>query len=185
MGINALDQCFTDCSAYFVARSLPEVLRWGRKELTKQTNQKPGGDRAGRIVFVPGDDAGKAGKIGMPKQIGSGFPRAIYGWAEQCTIHVWGHDGAAGRDDERAHYRVCVDLFECLMRAIRSSQCGEIEMGEVEWVVTPVENVFGCALKFPLIVHGQIQDARPTAVLATAQGIESAVFQQPNSSFPT
>jgi hypothetical protein len=184
MGINALDQCFTDCEAYFAARAWTDVLKWGRAELTKQTNVSPA-SRANRIVLVPGDDAGKAGKLGAPRAIGSGRPKAIYGWAEQATIHVWGRDPMAAKEDERAHYRIACDLFEKFLRAVRNSQCGMIEMGEPVWVTKPVELVFGAALTFPLIVHGQIQEAMPAVVRATAQGIDSSTFQQPNSSFET
>lgn len=173
MAITALDTCFTDCVAYFAARSRPEVLAWGRRALTFQTNAQATGDRAGRVVFVPGDDGGKAGVLTPPKEVG-GNPPAIFGWGELCTVHVWGRDGSAP-DDERMHYRVAFTLFERLCRAIRTSQCGRIEIGNPKWTITPVERVFGAELVFELTVHGQIQDAGGVVVNPTTPEMTSAM----------
>jgi hypothetical protein len=177
MAISALDTLFSDCQAYFQAKGRTEVLAWGRRALTHQTNQQPGADRAGRVTFVPGDDSGKAGVLTPPKEVG-GNQFAIFGWGELCTVHVWGRDSTAP-SDERAHYRVTFTLFERILRAMRTSQCGRIELGNPKWTVTPVELVFGAELVFELTVHGRIQESGAALVNDATPGIDSAM-QFPN-----
>ncbi len=163
--LSALDQLVIDMRAYFSARSRTEVIAWGRRALTKQTNQQAGTARAGRVVVVPGDDTGKLGKL-LPAKDPGHNPRCIYTFAEMGEVHVWGHDPAAP-DDELAHYRIAWALFERVLRAIRSSQCGRIELSDPKITVTPVERVFGCELVFLVTVAARVLDEPATVVRAT------------------
>lgn len=170
---SALDYLYESVRAYFGAAGRLEVLDWGRRALTKQINQAPAPARAGRVVFVPGDDTGKAGKLGAPRHPG-GYPRAIYSWNELATIHVWGHDPTAP-NDERAHYRVGWDLFELTLRALRDAQVGRILMSDPVWTIAPVERVFGCELTFSVTVDGKILDDSVAIVKPTTPDFTAAM----------
>lgn len=179
--ISALDHCFTEVKAYFAERDRADVIVWGRRELTKQTNQALTANRASRVCFVPGDDSGKAGELTMPERIGQAH-EAIFGWAELCTVHVWGRD-ASDPDNELAHYRVCFELFEFVLRAIRVSKAGNIGLSDPKWVTKPVERVFGAALQFSLRIRGQIRNAAPVLVRTTATQVD-AVLVTPSGDVP-
>lgn len=164
--ISALDKLFEDCRTAFGAAGRLEVLDWGRRALTKQTNQQAASaGRAGRVVFVPGDDTGKAGKLGPVRHPGQ-RPRSIARWDELAQVHVWGRDSISP-NDERANYRVVWNLFELVMRAIRESACGRVEHSDPLWTIEPVERVFGAELTFSVTVHGRVSDDSITVVKPT------------------
>ncbi|NUP05523.1 MAG: hypothetical protein HOW73_05635 [Polyangiaceae bacterium] len=171
--MSALDSLYTDVERFFRDKGLSEYLGWGRRELTKQINQKPG-TRAGRVIWIPGDDTGKTGELGAPK-FGKRIPRTVLSWRELATVHIWGRDATAP-NDERAHYRVARDLFEQVCRAIDGSSSGMVKYSNPTWNVdTPVERVFGCELTFEVTVDGRVCDAAPAVVNPTIPSFTSAM----------
>lgn len=163
--VSALDAIYEGVVGYFRALEVSEryEVRFGLNELGKQINQGSGRGRAGRVVFIPGDDAGKFGKIGAPKYLGT-RPRAIASFDELCRVHVWGRDGNADRTDERAHYRVTWDLFEHVLRALNTTAPGQYTAADPYRDVDPVEAVHGFAFAFLLTVPSRIVSEMPAVI---------------------
>lgn len=159
---SALEALYQDVQAYFAAR--PEIIRFGRAEVTQQANQAA--TRAQRVVFVPGDDTGKLGVLAHVREPSARAPRAIHRWDELATVHVWGRNATAPRNDEQAHYRACWDLFELVCRALRSSAAARYTLSEPRRVLGPVEASFGYALTFGLQVHGRVVESMPAIARA-------------------
>ena len=174
--VSAMDALFEDVATYFAALGRAEVLAWGGDELTKQINQSAA-TRAGRVVWVPGDDSGKFGKLRQATGL-SRRPRQIATFEELATVHIWARDPAASRGDERAHYRACWDLFELVLRAVRSSACGRVVLGDPEVVKEPVEQVFGFALVLPLSIVGGVVEEAPAVVRASVSWTSSQLDGQ-------
>jgi len=180
--VSALDALYMGVEQHFFDEGLSEVLEWGRRAITKQTNQQPG-TRAGRVLFVPGDDTGKAGAFAPPRLVGM-RPRTIAQWNEVATIRVWGFDPTAPRD-ERAHYRVVRELFEQVVRGLRKTLPGTYLLSDPAWTTEPVENVFGCELVARVTVEGRLLDARSTFVGVTSVDVDSVmVFQDGDEPAP-
>jgi len=131
-------ELFEDVKDYFALHGYGSSVVFGWREVSKQVNQGTG--RANRVVFVPGDDGGKAGKL-APAKIG-GRRRQIATYEELFQLRVWGHDPAAP-NDERAQYRATRALFDLVLNALRDSACGRYDVGDPKWTTTPVERLFG------------------------------------------
>lgn len=132
------------------------VVAFGKRELAKQGNQAPA--RGRRIVFVPGDSAGKAGTFAgaSTKARTPGLPgRVIETLHELVTIHVWGYDGTAP-NDELAQYQAAKALETWLVRALRASNIGLYSLGDPEWVANNIERNFGAVLVIELALQSTI-----------------------------
>jgi len=153
---SAVDHLYEAIAWWFEARDREEVVLFGRRTATMAAQAASG--RAGRVCIVPGDDAGKAGKLGAAKGMrGPSGRRSIYSLDELITIRVWGADSSQP-SDERAQYRAVWNLYEDVMRAIRGARCGRISLGDPSWVTTPVELIYGAELVMQVMVESRIED---------------------------
>lgn len=174
---SALHAMYLDVVGYFASRGEGEVIRWGRRELTFQVNQHST-RRAGRVVFVPGDDAGKMGALGATRAPGR-LPRAIHSFDELASVHVWGCDLSSARD-EATQYAAAWDLFELAVCAIRASSAGRYELSDPECVPAPVEAVFGFAITFNVTVHGSIVEPAKAIGRATTAQVDPSLMSFPD-----
>jgi hypothetical protein len=191
--LSALDAMVNDVQAYFVEVGLAEVVTFGRRGLNYQLNQLPSPARAGRVVFIPGDEEGKAGKLGPPKEIGTIPARAIYTFAELAEVQVWGRS-VDSPNDERAHYRVVWDLFEATLAAIRCSSVGRFDFGDPRWVQTGkgsgtppggIDRTFGAALVMQIQVHGRVCEPDRAVVNPTTPDVTDSAMSFPDGTTET
>ena len=127
---------------WFALRGDETVVVFGHREPGKQINQARG--RANRITVTPGDDTGKAGSLEGGKW-GFGRRRQIATWIEPLTWTAWGID-TSRPNDEGAQYQATRALFERMLEALRSAQCGRFQLRDPKWTTVPVERSFGRAL---------------------------------------
>lgn len=140
-------------SAFFVANGWTTAISYGWEKHGQQINQGPGG--ADRIVFRPGDDAGKAGTFGPPKRANA-FPRQLAAWSALLYVYVWARDETAPQDDA-AQVRKVVELNERLFRAVHMHYSGYYRFSDPQWV-GPVEYRYGRELRVSLTLHIPILD---------------------------
>lgn len=143
--------------AYFVEQGYGEIIAFGQSRLTEQLNQLPSPDRAGRVVIVPHDETGKAGKLAAAREIGS-RPRQVYGIDHTVEIHCWGRNTTASRSDEGAHYDVAFDLYEAAMCAVRDAAVGRVAFDELRQLVDLKTAFFGVVLVQKLVLQGGLFD---------------------------
>lgn len=142
-------------TAFFAALDEATEVLTGYRERAKQLTQ--GGGGANRVIFLPGDPSGAAGKIAPPRDVGrqilteNDVPiaevRPVASWERQFTISVWGVDKDKPRD-ELAQSVATVALFEKTVQAIEQvAHAGgpNLEWGSVSWTL-PREATFGSEL---------------------------------------
>lgn len=177
-----------DMRSYFTEHGYPEVIDFGRTALVKQLNQLPSPLRAGRIVIVPSDDTGKAGKLTHPRTTGQ-RPRMAYGHDHLVEIHCWGRallnaaGAMVGRDDEGAHYDVAYDLYELAMCAVRASQVGRITFGDVRHEIEK-EIRFGFVIVQQLILQGGLFEPDVAIVNPTTHALPDNALTFPAGDVP-
>lgn len=154
-----------DMRTYFAEQGLAEVIAFGELALTQQLNQLPAPNRAGRVVIVPNDETGKAGKLAAAREIGR-RPRQVYGVDHIVEIHCWGRDVTATKSDEGAHYDVAFDLYEAAMCGVRNSQVGRVAFDELRHINAVKEARFGFCIVQRLIVQGGVYE--PDVAIAEA-----------------
>lgn len=159
-------QLYRECVTFVGGIDNTISVVFGRRELTKQVNQ--GANRAGRICFIPGDDAGKAGQYTGAK-MGSRFRQAMTR-VELCSVHCWGYD-PSNPNDESVQYEAERRVEDLLLNSLRASAEGRIHYQDPEWVIAPVERVFGAAkwvrflLEVPVL---QVSQAKNVTVIENA-----------------
>lgn len=168
-----------DMREYFAAHAMGEVVAFGELALTQQLNQLPSPNRAGRVVIVPNDDTGKAGKLTPARTIGT-RPRMAYGVDHLIEIHCWGRDMLATRNDEGAHYDVAFDLYEIAMCAVRASQVGRVGFGDVSHQNEVKETRFGFVIVQQLIVQGGVFEPDVEIVNPTTPKLEDNAMVFPD-----
>lgn len=153
-------ELFEDVRDYFALQGYGSSVVFGWRETTKQSNQ--GAGRANRVVFVPGDESGKAGKMAPPKK--EGRRRQIATHKELFQVRVWGYDPAAP-NDERAQYRATRALYDLVLNGIREAACGRHVLGDPTWTTSPVERVFGKELVVTVTLDVPVLRTRQAVVL--------------------
>lgn len=142
------------------------AVRVGWKERAKQINKGEGG--ANRIVLIPSDDSGKAGKLGPARGPGyipkyengvlQGAVRSIASHLQLWTCSVWAIDRAAP-EDEGAQIAATEQLLERAIQAIHHAGLADFERtGDVSWTTSPVEKLFGKECRFTFTFRAPIFD---------------------------
>lgn len=105
----------------------PLQVVFGRREPAKSTNQ--GQERAGRVVFAPGDETGRlVARYGNPKQSAGLNPRRVRNAVVLARVFVWARDASAPRD-ELAQYRAVRLLHEWVVARIHNMSRGNSRLG--------------------------------------------------------
>lgn len=151
--------------AYFDARGLGTNVSLGWKQPTKQINQGEG--RANRVVFIPSDPSGRGGALAGahqpgPRRFGTGpstiEARALYTWERSITVSVWAVDPTSPAD-ESLQIEAIETLFEHVVRAVHAFAQVNAQWGEIGWVVSPTELLFGRELRAALSFHHPLFDS--------------------------
>jgi len=147
---------------YFKKQGVTAEVSLGWAQRTRQDNQGDG--RANRVVFIPCDDSGKAGRIVLPEQPGDrqivngnnvvvGTVRALRTWQRIVEVSVWACD-AENINDEDAQAEATDALLEWTMRAVHRAAApaqggkqgvglANVDWGDVRTSTTPVDRSFG------------------------------------------
>lgn len=138
-----------DVSDYLAAAGVGCNVLFGRNERAKQMNQ--GAGQANRVVFQPGDDSGKFGRIATTHQPGmrSIHQRSIANFEALMIVSVW----AAYKIDpnnEREQMCAAEDLLEWVMRAMQDLRPGLFEWGAVQITPPSSERIYGLELRAEL-----------------------------------
>ena len=152
---------------FFADQSVTANVLVGYRELPKQLNQGPGG--ANRVVFLPGDPNGAAGKVSPPRDVGwrevadpaddtgtrvLASLRCLATWERQFTISIWAQDETNLRD-ELLQVVAVETLFERVVQGVehvsRASgvNCG---WGSAAWMPT-LENTRGAEIRVGLALY--------------------------------
>lgn len=164
---------------YFAAREMAEAVLFGASKLDQQLHQLPAPRRAGRVVIVPHDDSGKAGKLSPAKEIGQ-RPRQIYGLEHAIEIHCWGRDSEAQRSDEEAHYEAAFDLLELALGAVRDQFAGRVMFGDLRQETELKDARFGVALIQGLTIFGGVYGDDVAVVNPTVPGYSATMKFPPD-----
>lgn len=150
--------------AYFEEHEITAVVAAGWKVRLDQNNQGPG--RANRVVIVPGDLNGKAGKIVQPLERGErligdpshpdGSTRAIADWDRVVTLSIWAYDGDFP-NDELAQIIAVETLLELTKRAVDRVAGASVTWGDSAWS-PPKERQFGAELLVGLTFSQPLYD---------------------------
>src|SRR5581483_465297 len=127
----------TTVQQYFTAQGITAKVDFGRKARDKVVNQGPGG--ANRVVFMPGDPGGSAGKISGARQNVGQNPRPILTWEKLLTVSVWAVD-TSDPANELLQFAAVEALFEATVAAIRSCAHADGRIGDPKWTTPPIEN---------------------------------------------
>lgn len=164
-GLRAL---FNGVQAYFDAFNVTAQVAVGWKAYKGQLNQ--GAGRANRVVLVPSDLSGNAGKIGQPVERGErriysaddeeqthplATTRAIADWERVITLAVWAYDGTAPNDELR-QVEAAEELLELAKRAVDATGGAAIAWGAVRCL--PTERQFGAELLVSLTFAQPLYD---------------------------
>ncbi len=156
----------TEYFAYTMGDTAPAV-KFGFLERGKQA-QGPG--RANRIVFLPADLSGNAGKLAAPRDVGrqtvsednapTAEVRPLLSWERVFAMSVWAYDGSAARD-ELVQFAAVEALLEKAAQALEQVHGAggpNVAWGGVTAVVTK-ENTFGAELLVSLQLIHPLMDA--------------------------
>lgn len=174
----ALTTLVADVKALFTSEGNTANVVFGKRESTKQINQGTG--RANRVVFSPGDPAGKAGsytgaKVTRkgPSFAGRKASKSLGTFLEKATVYCWSVDAttAAALNDESKQYDAARLLHDQVIRAIyRSPNVGHgtFKISGPQWVQDKVERRFGAEIMFQLEFEAMIPDEPGLGPLPTA-----------------
>lgn len=140
-----------DVREYFEQHGVTASVLFGRKPRAQQMNQGVG--QANRVIFQPGDDGGKFGKLAGTHQPGlrsdQGNARSLVNFQCLLTVSVWAVD-TTNLNDEGAHMCAAEDLFEHVVRAMADLRHGQHVWGAMTITPPPSERVFGVELRAEL-----------------------------------
>lgn len=161
----ALRLLFQDVKDRFALEGPTANVVFGKREPAKQINQGPG--RANRVVFVPGDPAGKAGKYEGAKiarvPLAERRIRSLGTLRELATVYCWAYDFDAP-NDEAAQYEAARTLHDYVVRAIYRSPNvghGSYTLLSPGWAQKSTERKFGAELFFLIEFEARILDLPP------------------------
>jgi hypothetical protein len=110
-----------------------------------------------RLVWIPGDPGGRAGKDAPPRNPGRN-PRPIGTFQELCTIEISASD-ATDPENERLQWKATRLLRDAWHRAVYLAAHGTFQILDESWILTQKERRFGTALRVLLSIESMIPDA--------------------------
>lgn len=151
--------------SYFTARGVTANVSLGWKQPAKNINEGPGG--ANRVVFIPSDPTGKGGKlVGTqqpgPRQFGNAgsedtAARALFDWERYIVVSVWAVDASDPHNEEK-QIEAVETLFEWVLRAVQYAAKNNARWGDVAWMTSPTEQMFGRELRAGLVFRHPMFD---------------------------
>jgi hypothetical protein len=163
----------------FAPAPCPVKFNFGWREADRQDNQ--GAAVANRIVFVPGDDGGGAGKDAAAKWPGT-EPRPLATLLELFTVYLWAFDGSLDAngvtlaENELAQYTACRLLFDAFRRAAYLTARQTFVIQSANWVVDKKARRLGAEMKLTCQIEGRVPDTSSASVLVSP--IESTTTVQ-------
>lgn len=175
-------------ASYLQGQGIAATCLLGWREKQQQINEGDG--TANRVIVQPGDDAGRAGELGDPRQVGYGprtvyppvktadenvddvVPRELADWAERATVYIWACDPAAPEDDRR-QYIAARALLQSVRQALQFTGRNSVEVGAMTWVKSEdTERQYGRELALEIVYHAPLFDTadelvHPTSVEVT------------------
>jgi hypothetical protein len=112
-----------------------------------------------RIVWVPGNPLGVAGRYGPPRNPG-GEPRSLFTVFEQFYVVISSNDPAAP-EDERKNYHATRMLHDYWARAVYLAAHGVLTLESPEWITDKLERRFGTALRVLGTIQATVPDEGP------------------------
>lgn len=143
-----------DVRSYFESYELTSEVRLGWRQRPQQVNQGQG--QANRVIFIPSELNGRGGEMTAARHINYN-PRAIFDWNRHFTISVWAVDSSDLQNEEK-QIEAAETLVEWTMRAVQRSQAANIEWGETQWTINPVELKFGVEVLLSAVMRHPIFD---------------------------
>jgi len=146
----ALTLLFDDVIARFETDCTNAENRFGWREPGKQKTSEA------RIVWVPGDPAGKIGELGAARNPG-GNPRSLATLRELFTVYISDRDSQFP-EDERKQYEKTRALYDAWYRAVYLSAHGTIRVVSQDWNTTKNERRAGAEIACVCWVESKIPD---------------------------
>lgn len=129
---------------------------FGWREVAKQHT-------GARIVWVPGNPLGAAGRFGPARNPG-GDPRSLGTLIEQFFVVISAND-PSDPENERLQYRATRKLYDYWHRAVYLAVHGTFALDAPEWLgADSPERRFGTALRVVGTIEAKIPDAAPSGV---------------------
>ena len=168
----ALSKLYTDVKARFILDANTAAFSFGWREPTKAINAGPGG--ANRVVFVPGDPSGAAGKIGPARNPGRS-PRPIATKMELFTVYIWAYDVSAP-ENELKQYEANMFLYSQVSRAIYKAARGTFAEVSDSWIIGKTERRYGAERVLVYTLELEIPDTPwPTAPVPVTIGTTNRI----------
>ena len=154
----ALEKLYDDCVARFAAEGpfvsgstpVPQLFGW---RYVAQHHVGP------RIVWVPGNPLGAAGRFAAPRNPG-GDIRSLGTLVEQFHVVISSNDPDEP-ENERANYHATRVLHDYWFRAIYLAAHGTILVDSGEWITEKLERRFGTALRVIGTIQSKLPDVAP------------------------
>jgi hypothetical protein len=148
---------------YFEANGVEANVVGGRREVARNINQ--GADRASRVVFGWGNEAGSLGRLSPTKWPGhrgemSDNARSLANVEFLYTVSVWARDKVSPEDD-KAQFSATVALLEQVIRAVHEEAVGQYAWANLRLVRPTAERLFGCEVRAELTHLFPLYDAPP------------------------
>jgi hypothetical protein len=146
----ALEKLYDDVVARFVAEGTLAEFGFGWREPAKNVTG------ATRVVWVPGNRAGVAGKLGPARNPGRN-PRPL------ATLHEYFHivisaTDIASHEDERTQYRAVRMLRDAVHRAMYLAARGTFQIETEDWLTDRKERRYGAALIMTCTIEAMVTD---------------------------
>jgi hypothetical protein len=186
MADKSLEDWVSDLRAYVRGRAGYEGTEvvYGRRELTKQTNQ--GSGRANRVVICP-PLAGRPGayeigprKPGQPSGAGvdgSGQGRPGFTLNMPFEVHCWAYVASAP-NDELVQDIAAIALHNVVAIGLRTGEVAGFGAGQPRaggFTTAPVERKFGSEFTFDWLVPIRVEDVTNPAVVPTEFDVEASL----------
>lgn len=160
---------------YLAERRVVAEVAFGRRARARRLNQGIGG--ANRIVFQPGDDGGRLGKLAPTHQPGQReiapdvTARSLVNWTTLYTVFVWAAAPASSARvrDEADDFEAAEELLQWTVRAVHWAFDGHAQWGAVSLVHEPAELAHGVELRAELVVDFPLYDTPLTRVFPAGQ----------------
>lgn len=157
----ALEYLFDRVSAQFAADGVKAVNVFGWREPFKYPDEVD--SSTDRIAWVPGNPAGKLGRIAQPSGPG-GVPRKLATLFELFTCTIEAAD-LSDPENERAQYRAARLLFDAWYEAARRAAYGILTIVDDEWVNTSLERRYGAAIRVVCTIEAAILEGSASRAL--------------------
>jgi hypothetical protein len=157
----AVDTLFENVVASFKEERIEIPNNFGWRELNKHKAAHS------RIVWIPGDENGRVGDTGAPRDVG-GNPRAIAQTNELFTVYFSSFDASAP-EDELVQYREAKRIFHLWYLAAYRAAYGTFEIVDQFWDVSKKERQHGLMSSALVAIQAPIFDDVHALVPADAE----------------